>query len=376
MISSSDAWSQAGGRKASLSPVTFSSVPRWSSDRHGAAFIAFHRSCLKILRAKRTSGGTVGRSRRLLAKVCNKALDLGERPSDSAARKFFETYFTPHVVTSGGRKGLLTGYYEPILNGSRTKTGKYTIPVYRKPDDLEMIYESTLRGAAGEKLIAGRKSGKGHEPYETRAQIEQGSLDGKGLELVYLDDAIDAYFMHIQGSARIKLTDGTTIRIGYAAKNGYAYKSIGGVLIEKGEMTWDAMSLKALRKWMERDAEIARRLMWQNKSYIFFREHTALEAAEGAKGAMEIPLTTGRSLAVDAGYHAMGTPVYVSSPRLKHAGGGGFNRLMVAQDVGSAIKGPERGDLFFGSGDQAGALAGQTKHPGKFFVLMPKKSML
>ena len=376
MISSTDAWAGKGGRKANLKRVSFASVPGWKDDDHAAAYVTFYKSCAVILRSRRG-----GRSHRLLKKACAKAIDLGNSPSRDQARLFFESHFQPHVVASGAKKGLLTGYYEPVLKGSRTRSGAFQIPVYRRPPDLVKAVDDTLRGHHdGQKLLAGRRTKDGKiEPYPTRAEIEQGALDGQGLELVYLEDPIDTFFMHVQGSAKIKLTDGNTISIGFDGKNGYKYTSIGGVLIDRGEMTWDHMTLAGLRKWLSRDREMAKRLMWQNKSFIFFREHPMKAVEDGPKGAMEIGLTKGRSLAVDAGYHAIGTPVFVSAPTLKHAGGSkqgkGLSRLMIAQDVGSAIKGPERGDIYFGSGDRAGKLAGQTKHRGKFFVLLPKKNL-
>ena len=374
MISSTDVWAKKGGRKANLKQVRFSDVPGWKDDDHAAAFVAFRKSCGVILTRKR------GRSQRLLKKVCAKAVTLGSRVSRDQARTFFERNFRPYTVASGSRKGLLTGYYEPVLKGSRIKTGPFQVPVFKRPPDLVNVVDDTLRGHHdGEKLVAARKGKSGLEPYPTRAEIEQGALDGQGLELVYLADPIDAFFMHVQGSAKIKLTDGKTISIGYAGKNGYKYTSIGGVLIDKGEISWDHMTLGSLRQWLSRDKEMAKRLMWQNKSFIFFREHPMEDVASGPKGAMEIGLTKGRSLAVDAGYHAIGTPVFVSAPSLKHGGAGragrGFARLMVAQDVGSAIRGPERGDIYFGSGDRAGQLAGQTKHRGKFYVLLPRKNL-
>ena len=219
-----------------------------------------------------------------------------------------------------------------------------------------------------------RKTDTGTQPYFTRAEIEQGALANKGLELLYLADPVDVFFMHIQGSGRIHLTDGTTTRINYDGKNGHPYTSIGRYLVEKGLLDANKVSMQKLCKWLRDDPERGKQVMWQNASFIFFRELKDVDADAGPMGALSVPLTPGRSLAVDPTYAPLGSPVYVSAPTLPPVSGkkgAGFNRLMVAQDVGSAIKGPERGDIYFGSGDKAGKIAGVTKHPGNFFVLVP-----
>jgi membrane-bound lytic murein transglycosylase A len=220
-------------------------------------------------------------------------------------------------------------------------------------------------------LTHGRKTEAGVEPFATRAAIEQGALKGKGLELMYLSDPVEVFFLQIQGSGRVKLPDGSVVRVHYDGKNGHPYSSIGRYLMEKGLLAADKVSMGALKQWLKADAERGKLVMWQNASYVFFRELKGPEA-KGPLGAMNAQLTPGRSLAVDPGHHALGLPIFVSGDGMKHVNKAGvFNRLMVAQDVGSAIKGPERGDIYFGSGDAAGRLAGVTKHPGKFVVLLP-----
>jgi membrane-bound lytic murein transglycosylase A len=256
-----------------------------------------------------------------------------------------------------------------VLKGSRTRHGKYQTPVYKRPSDLLNLVDEADRASTQDSLSHVRKTSTGTAPFPTRQQIEEGALDGHDLELLYLEDPVECFFMHIQGSARIEMTDGSTVRINYAGKNGHPYSSIGRYLIENNILSADKMSMQALGKWLRSDPDRGRRVMWQNKSFIFFRE---IGDAEGPMGAMSVTLTPGRSLAVDTSFHTLGTPLYVSAPGLKHATkGGGFNRLMVAQDVGSAIKGPERGDIYFGSGDKAGRTAGVTKHAGNFYVLLP-----
>lgn len=350
--------------KVTLQPASFADLPGWKTDDHLAAFKTFLKSCRTVIKAAKSDA-----ERAELARVCRAAVAL-KNPTRATARAFFETHFVPHQVAHKSEPGFLTGYYEPVLKGSRKANGRYQTPIYRRPPDLINVVDETKRASKTKGLTHVRKTRKGVEPYPTRAEIEKGALAGKGLELLYLDDPVDTFFMHVQGSGCIKLTDGTTVRLNYAGKNGHPYTSIGRYLVKKGLFPADRMSLESLAKWLRADPARARKVMWQNASFIFFRELKGRDA-EGAMGALSVALTPGRSLAVDTAFHTLGSPVYVTAPALKHAGKGGFNRLMVAQDVGSAIKGPERGDIYFGSGARAGKLAGITSHPGSFFVLLP-----
>lgn len=353
--------------KAKLEPATFAQLPGWRDDDHLAAFKTFVRSCDRVIALAAKAGP---KSRKAaLAEVCKAAKEL-EKPTRVSAKEYFETHFVPHRVLQKDAHGLLTGYYEPVLNGSRDAQGSFQVPIYKRPADLVNVVDETER-AASKGLTHVRKTKKGSEPYFTRAEIEQGALKGQGLELLYLDDPVEAFFLHVQGSGRIKLTDGTSVRINYDGKNGYPYTSIGRYLTENGLFPAHKMSMQAMGRWLRTDPERGREVMWQNASFIFFRELKGGDA-EGPQGALGVALTPGRSLAVDTAYHELGTPVYVAAPKLKHAtASGGYRRLMIAQDVGSAIKGPERGDIYFGSGDRAGKLAGITKHPGNFYVLLP-----
>jgi peptidoglycan lytic transglycosylase A len=359
--------------KVTLAPASFADLPGWESDDHLAALKTFLMSCGKVMKADKTDAADASTTASL-AQACRAAGAI-KKPTRQAARAFFEAQFVPHRVVHRGDPGFLTGYYEPVLKGSRKPEGGYQTPVYRRPPDLVNVVAETERASMPDGLTHMRKTDKGVEPFPTRAQIEQGALKGKGLELLYLADPVETFFMQIQGSGRIELTDGTTVRLNYDGKNGYPYTSIGRYLIKSGLFPADAMSLQALRKWLRADRERGQKVMWQNESFVFFRELTGHKDSMGPLGAMSVPLTPGRSLAVDTGYHTLGTPIYVAAPTLKHAGKNaktsGFNRLMVAQDVGSAIKGPERGDIYFGSGDKAGRLAGITKNEGSFFVLLP-----
>lgn len=364
-------------------PATFADLPSWETDDHLAAWKAFVASCKPLLAAAR-GGSKAGPTPTppALLDVCERALvsdQGGPNQTKAGAKSFFETNFTPHSVMNGASAGLLTGYYEPLVHGARQPGDGYETPVYKRPADLVNVVAESERGAKSAQFTHMRKTAAGLVPYLTRAEIEQGGLKGQNLELLYFRDPVDVFFMQIQGSARIELPDGQKIRITYDGKNGYPYTSVGRALIDDGSFTPEKMSLKSLSTWLKADRERGAKVMWQNQSYVFFRELAGAEA-EGAMGVLHIPLQSGRSLAVDTAFHHIGMPIYVTSPSLTHASKSGaanaegFARLMVAHDVGSAIKGAERGDIFFGSGDKAGRIAGVTKHPGKFFVLLPVES--
>ncbi|MGQ0674214.1 MAG: murein transglycosylase A [Hyphomicrobium sp.] len=351
-------------------PADFAALTGWEHDDHLAAFHTFVRSCGQVLKKAEADGEKSTLAPGLLA-ACEAGRERARKPIRAGeAKAFFEAMFTPHRVAHDGDRGLLTGYYEPVLDGSRTPGGRYTVPIYSRPPELVNLVEEAQRGAVGNALTHARKTATGTEAYFTRAEIEDGALAGRGLEFLWLTDPVETFMMHIQGSGRIRLPDGTMIRITYDGKNGHPYTSVGRWMIDNKKFPSANMTLDAMTEWLKADAVRGREAMHQNKSFIFFRELSGKEA-ESAMGVMDIPLTEGRSLAVDAGYHDIGTPVWVTAPTLQHATRkGGFHRLMIAQDVGSAIKGPERGDLYFGSGDDAGKLAGVTKHPGQFFVLL------
>ena len=331
-------------------PVSFADLPGWADDDHWAAFVAFGASA-------DAAGGVVGRA---MAKA------TAGVTSDQACL-FFETNFRPHRVAHGGARGLLTGYYEPVIAGSLERTAHFNVPIYRRPADLENVVAESERGAKSSGLTHVRRTASGIEPYATRRQIEEGALAGLGLELCYLADPVDAFFLQVQGSGVIALPDGRQMRVTYDGKNGHPYTSVGRVLIDEGVFATDQVTLQSLTDWLRADQVRARPVLWRNESFVFFR---ALEG-DSAVGVLGTPLYEGRSLAVDTAFHALGLPIYVSAPEMTHVGPGGLRRVMVAHDVGSAIKGPERGDVYFGSGDAALALAGVTKHVATFFVLLP-----
>ncbi len=340
----------------SFHPVRFAALPGWEDDDHLAALAAFQKAAASGTRPQTPPSPG-------LLNACREAQSL-DPLATGAARAFFESRFIPHRVIHDQPQGLLTGYYEPVLHGSRKREDAFQYPIYRRPPELENLVDETIRGTTGRSFTHGRRTANGLEPYFTRAEIESGALHGRALELVYLSDAVDAFFMHVQGSGRIKLSDGSAIGIAYDGKNGQPYTSIGRYLIDTGQLTAEAMSLQVLGDWLRAESVRGREVMWHNASFVFFRELKEAEADQPV-GAMTIPLTSGRSLAVDAGIHAIGTPIYVAAPSLERAlTAGPFQRLMIAQDVGSAIT---------GSGDAAGQLAGVTKHPGNFFVLLPRE---
>ena len=280
--------------------------------------------------------------------------------------------FTPHRV-EGEPPGLVTGYYEPEVNGSRERKDKFQVPVYRRPDDLVQVKPDLLRAFFNDSRSVMRREGEELVPYYTRAEIDAGALQGKGLELLYLDDPVELFFMQVQGSGRVKLPDGSWLRLGYAAKNGHPYTSIGKLLAERGEARPKDLTMDGLKAWLRADPVRGRGLMRENKSYVFFRELPQAQADEGPVGAQGVTLTPGRSLAVDTAYHALSTPIFVAAPDLATPEGTPFRRLMIAQDVGSAIRGKERGDIYWGSGDAAGAIAGSTLEEARFYILLPNR---
>ena len=360
----------------SYTPLAFAQVPGWEEDDHAAAFKAFLSSCQRVAASarERAASDKLPSPPAALVAACAAATQLATPVSRAAAKAFFEAHFTPNAVVHDGAQGLLTGYYEPLVEGSRTPQGVFQTPVYKRPPELVNLVDETQRGSVGMGLTHARKTEKGTEPFPTRAQIEQGALKNRNLELLYLADPVEVFFLQLQGSGRVKLSDGSIVRIQYDGKNGHPYTSIGRYLIEKGLLAADKVSMGALKRWLKADPERGKLVLWQNASYVFFRELKGPEAA-GPMGALGARLTPGRSLAVDASHYALGSPIYVSGEGMTHVSKAGtFHRLMIAQDVGSAIKGPERGDIYFGSGDAAGRLAGVTKHPGRFIVLLANEA--
>ncbi len=343
--------------------VHFSEVPFWLDDDHTAAFTAFRLSYSMLMRQSDDDPRIVA--------ICDAAEAIGVSPSRDSARQFFETNFSACHVHKPQSGALLTGYYEPEVAGARTLDPIFHVPVYSIPDDLVMLTEAMDRTCLPPDLTAARWDGGLLAPYFTRQEIEQGALNARGLELAYLADPIEAFVMQVQGSGLIRMPDGSALRVGFSAKNGHPYTSLGKALIDRGELVPDAASLDAVLAWLRADAERGQRLMWENKSYPFFRALEDGEAHDGPYGSLGAPLTPGRSLAVDPRYHRMGLPIWVEAADLRDRDDKPFNRLMIAQDSGSAIRGPVRGDIFWGRGPAAGHIAGRTKHNCDFYLLIP-----
>lgn len=355
--------------KPVLEEVPFARIEGWAEDDHAAALATFQRSCAEILATGHGFERDVrfGGTRADWTDVCKIAV------AAKSPRQFFETEFAALKVADPLRpEGLFTGYYEPEAEGSRTPGNGYDVPIYSKPDDLvsfDPATEARLHLKYG-RLLHGKPAG-----YFSRQEIEEGALKGRGLELVWLKSWVDAFFIHVQGSGRIRFADGSTMRLAYGAKSGQPYTGIGGLLVERGILSKDTMSMQALRAWMTDNPVEARNLMWENKSFIFFREVKVDDSSLGAPGAQKVSLTPLRSLAVDRSLWMFGTPIWLDAKVPSGPAGKmqDFRQLMVAQDTGTAIKGHVRGDVYWGWGEKAALAAGQMKSPGTMLVLLPKK---
>ncbi|MBN8914020.1 MAG: MltA domain-containing protein [Rhizobiales bacterium] len=357
---------------ARLEPVAFTDLDGWTSDDLAAAFATFRASCAAL----KTPPAEVGPAsaptlRQGLRHACSAAARLGpDVPSPRLARLFFEANFGAwRVIPDGSAGGYYTGYYEPEVEGALQPGNGFDVPVYGRPDNLVM----TGPGATPNSGSAFRREGGALVPYHDRAAIEDGALAGRGLEIVWLRDPVDLFFMQIQGSARVRLPDGRILRLGYDGFNGQSYLPVGRLLIQRGLVPREEMSMARIRAFMEADPAAGRALRRENPSFVFFKA-LPLGVDAGAMGAQGVPLTAGRSLAVDRKLHTYGTPIFVEADLPLSAPGTAepFRRLMIAQDTGSAIVGPARADLFFGAGDAAGAVAGRIRHSGTFTMLVPR----
>ena len=354
-------------------PLAWADIAGWSDDDHLAAYKAFRVSCKAIV----AQTGPAADSKALgisLRDPC-RAARATEITDSGNARAFFEQHFLPLQISRLGEDaGFVTGYYEPIIDGSRTRTEIYNVPVYRRPSNL--FVRGFKQDAVGlpNKGDVFRKIGRRKlVPYYDRAQIEDGAIAGRGLEICWLKDPTDLLFAQIQGSARVRLEDGATIRINYDAHNGYPYTPVGRVLIDRGIIPKEQMSMQKIRDWMAQNPDGAKDLRRQNRSYIFFRE-VQLSDKDEAVGAQGVPLTPGRSIAVDKSLHVYGTPFFIAGelPIESEQSKTPFRRLMIAQDTGSAITGPARADLYFGAGPDAARVSGRLKNTMNFVMLVPK----
>jgi membrane-bound lytic murein transglycosylase A len=364
--------------KLVLQATSFAALDQWDASDPRAALRAFAASCAKIMQRPDADAfggsaeyGTAGDWKA----ACAAALNAHDFPAD-AARGFFGQWFTPAVAANHGDAiGLFTGYYEPELNGSRKKQGRFQTPLLARPVDLIMVDLGTFRDALKGERIAGRVDGGRLVPYAKRGDIVAGALGPRTHPIVYVDDPVDAFFLQVQGSGRVKLNDGAMIRVGYDGQNGYPYTAIGRLLVERGAIAKDQLSMQAIRAWLVAHSGEARSLMDENASYVFFKELEIANPNDGAPGSAGVPLTAEASLAVDTRFHGLGAPIWIEA----HAPAPDaakpdvdFRRLLVAQDTGGAIRGPVRGDVYWGAGKTAESVAGRMAHKGKLFVLLPK----
>ncbi len=369
-------------RPLTYHPLGWHEVSGWADDRHDEALVTFARSCDAI--GRRPGDQAFNASYPILGSVgdwqgaCSKAtalLSASAPVTPAAARAFFEQTFFPARVTRGSAilSGRMTGYYEPELNGSLEPTEIYSTPILGLPDDLVQVDLGTFRDDLRGRRVAGRVENGRLVPYDDRAQIQYVNAQTPRNVLAWVDSPVDAFFLHIQGSGRLLLPNGTALRVGYAGQNGHPYTAIGRVLIEEGSLPREGMSMQTIKAWLAANPDRAEEVMAANASYIFFRTLEIGDGLDGPLGAQGVSLTRERSLAVDARFHAYGTPLWLETtvPDAS-ADAMPFRRLMIAQDTGGAIRGPMRGDIFFGSGAQAGERAGRMNAPGRFLVLLPK----
>lgn len=340
-------------------PATFEALPGWSQDDLRAAWPAFMASCTVLIKKREWS------------EPCKVARDV-DASNDRAVRMFFEAFFLPYKVINpdGSDTGLITGYYEPLLHGARTRGGSYQIPLYRMPDDLLTIDLAGLYPELKSMRLRGRLVGNKVVPYLSRADMMQSNaLAGK--ELLWVDDAIEAFFLQVQGSGRVQLSDTKEIvRVTYAEQNGYPYKSIGRYLVDRGEMSLEQASVQNIKAWYIAHPQRREELLNANPSYIFFKEEKLADPNKGPKGALGVPLVPQRSIAVDAQFIPLGAPIFLATTQ--PSAEVPLQRLVMAQDTGGAIRNPVRADYFWGFGADAGEKAGRMKQRGMMWILLPK----
>ena len=345
-------------KSAALVPATWEDVEGWEQDNPEYALDAFLKSC-----------SAVGQRQEWQEVCAEAALLAGQEVPD--VRGFFERFFTPYQLTDTNHDpvGLATGYYIPDLRGSRHWSPAYPYPLYRRPADLLVVDLSTVYPELSGYRLRGRLDEQRVLPYWDRAQIEGSRSPLQGQELLWVDDPVELFFLHIQGSGRILFEDGSWSMVNYAGQNGHPYRSISKWLLARDIMPPEKMSMQSIRAWARDNPSQVRDLLNTNPSYVFFRELPG--DAESPPGALGVPLTPGRSVAVDPRYIPLGAPVFLATtwPNTNRP----LFRLMMAQDTGGAINGPVRADFFWGMGDAAGMEAGRMKQPLWMWVLLPEK---
>jgi membrane-bound lytic murein transglycosylase A len=359
--------------RAVFTPATYAELPGWNTDNVQEAWPAFRVGCKALVARQRTQA--------LWQAPCA-AGETVDAQDTSAVRRFFEQNFTPYRVgaSDGSEQGLVTGYYEPLLEGSRMQSARYAAPLYAPPDDLLIVELADLYPELKGKRVRARLDGRRVVPYWPRADIDAGRADTNGKALVYVSDPVDAFFLQIQGSGRVALDDGSVIRVGYADQNGQPFRSVARVLIDRGELTLGEASMQGIRAWGQAHPDQLPALLDENPSYVFFREVPppapgSLEAAiDGPIGSLGVPLATGRTIAVDPRAIPLGAPVFLATTQ--PLSDTPLQRLVMAQDTGGAIRGPIRADFFWGFGAEAGQQAGRMRQQGSEWLLWPKGAAL
>lgn len=352
-----------------LKQVKFEDVPGWAGADHSLILPAFLKSCGAL--AKKPLDADMGPDQRMgkisdWVDICDDAKKI--RPGNKVEVDFFfQSRFVPYLASNNQNpEGLFTGYYEPELEGRWGPEGNFSIPVYSRPNDLVSANLSQFDDEFKGRQIAGRIVNNRMIPYNSRREINSGALQGRGLEILWVNDPVTLFFLHVQGSGRVRMADGSTVRIGYAGRNGRPYTSIGKELVNMGEIPLKDVTAPAIMDWLRARPEAGQRLMNKNESFVFFR----VVNGDGPLGAQGVPLTPGRSMAVDRKFVPYGVPIWLNTtdpldPKLP------LRRLMVAQDTGSAIKGPVRGDVFWGFGAEAAQRAGVMKSRGQYYLILP-----
>jgi membrane-bound lytic murein transglycosylase A len=340
-------------------PSSFNAVPGWQQDDLREVWSAFLNSCSVLVKKPDWK------------EPCSVARDV-DGSNVGAVRMFFEAFFVPSQVINpdGSDTGLVTGYYEPLLHGARKRGGPYQTPLYRVPDDLLTIDLASVYPELKNLRLRGRLVGNKVVPYPTRGEmLRSNALAGK--ELVWVDDPIEAFFLQVQGSGRVQLADTKeTIRVAYVDQNGHPYKSIGRYLVDKGEMTLEQASAQSIKAWYISHPDRRDELLNANPSYVFFKEEKIADPSKGPKGALGVPLTPQRSIAVDTQFIPLGVPVFLATTQ--PGSDAPLQRLVMAQDTGGAIRNPVRADFFWGFGGDASEKAGRMKQRGSMWVLLPK----
>jgi len=344
--------------RGKLVPGAWSELTAWGSETLRPSLEAFARGCPVLEKQDAWKA------------VCAGAQTLLANAAEAEVRSFFELNFDPWRVLNldDSDTGMITGYYEPLLHGSLVRTDRYRYPLYAVPDDLLVIDLSSVYPDLKHKRLRGRLEGHRVVPYLSREEIDRDPAPLKGRELVWVDDPVDAFFLHIQGSGQVQLEDGTRMRVGYADQNGHPFRSLGRVLIDRGEIPPERASMQGIKEWARKHPRKVQEYLNANPSYVFFRELP--RDLPGPLGALGVPLTPERSIAIDPRVIPLGAPVYLATtwPNTSEP----LDRLMAAQDTGGAIAGGVRADFFWGFGDEAGALAGRMRQAGTMWVLMPK----